>query len=166
MLTDLLGPRPPMGVRPQGLEALAVEGRRLLNAPGLNPDSHHGVLAALRRADLEVPDTRASTLRQLDHPVVAPLLRFKQLAHLFQTNGWAWSDEWVSEGRFRPSYQPAGSDTGRWSSNGGGALSFPAQIRHAVVAAEGWTLWLAALAQPEPRVLAGRSGHGEGRGGR
>src|SRR3546814_6990220 len=79
MLTDLLGPRPPMGVRPQGLEALAVEVRRLLNAPGLNPDSHHEVLAALRRADLEVPDTRASTLRQLDHPVVAPLLRFKQL---------------------------------------------------------------------------------------
>ncbi|NYG57116.1 DNA polymerase-1 [Nocardioides daedukensis] len=158
MLTELLGPRPPMGVRPQGLEALADDVRRLLNVPGLNPDSHSELLAALRRADLEVPDTRASTLRQLDHPVVEPLLRFKQLAHLFQTNGWAWSDEWVSEGRFRPSYQPAGSATGRWSSNGGGALSFPAQIRHAVVADEGWTFVVADVAQLEPRVLAGMSG--------
>src|SRR3546814_16488475 len=90
MLTDLLGPRPPMGVRPQGLEALAVEVRRLLNAPGLNPDSNHEVLAALRRAELEVPDTRASTLRQPDHPVVAQLPRLQQPAHLFQTKGRAW----------------------------------------------------------------------------
>ncbi|KRF20565.1 3'-5' exonuclease [Nocardioides sp. Soil797] len=158
LLSDLLGPRPPLGVRPQGLEALADEVRNLLNAPGLNPDSHPELLSALRRAELEVPDTRASTLRRLEHPVVVPLLRYKQLAHLFQTNGWAWSDEWVRGGRFRPSYQPAGSATGRWSSNGGGALSFPAQIRHAVVADEGWTFVVADVAQLEPRVLAGMSG--------
>lgn len=158
LLSDLLGARPPLGSRPQGLEALADQIRGALNAPGLNPDSHPELLAALRRAELEVPDTRASTLRQLDHPAVEPLLRYKQLAHLFQTNGWAWSDEWVRGGRFRPSYQPAGSATGRWSSNGGGALSFPAQVRHAVVADEGWTLVVADVAQLEPRVLAGMSG--------
>ena len=158
LLTDLLGPRPPRGVRPQGLEALAAEIRSAFGAPGLNPDSRPELLAALRRAGLEVADTRASSLRALEHPGIVPLLRYKQLAHLFQTNGWAWIDQWVSGGRFRPSYQPAGSATGRWSSNGGGALSFPAQVRPAAVADDGWTFVVADVAQLEPRVLAGMSG--------
>ena len=158
LLTDLLGPRPPRGARPQALEALAEEVRVALDVPRLNPDSRPELLAALRRAGLDVTDTRASTLHRLEHASIPALLRYKQLAHLFQTNGWAWLDEWVSRGRFRPSYQPAGSITGRWSSNGGGALSFPAQIRPAAVADEGWVFVVADVAQLEPRVLAGMSG--------
>ncbi len=158
LLTELLGPRPPRGARPQLLEALAVEIRAALDAPGLNPDSRPELLGALRRAGLEVDDTRASSLRALDHPGIVPLLRYKQLAHLFQTNGWAWIDQWVSGGRFRPAYQPAGSVTGRWSSNGGGALSIPVQVRPAAVADDGWTFVVADVAQLEPRVLAGMSG--------
>ena len=158
LLTDLLGPRPPRGARPRGLEDLIAEVRAAFEAPSLNPDSRPDLLAALRRAGLQVTDTRASTLRALEHPGIAPLLRYKQLAHLFQTNGWAWIDQWVSEGRFRPSYLPAGSTTGRWSSNGGGALSFPVQVRPAAVADEGWTFVVADVAQLEPRVLAGMSG--------
>ena len=158
LLTDQLGPRPPRGTRPVRLEALADDVRAALRAPGLNPDSRPELLAALRRAGLEVTDTRASTLRALDHPGIAPLLRYKQLAHLFSTNGWAWIDQWVSGGRFRPSYRPAGSTTGRWASNGGGALSFPAQVRPAAVADDGWTFVVADVAQLEPRVLAGMSG--------
>ena len=158
LLTDLLGPRPPRGARPRLLEAVADDVRRLLGAPGLNPDSRPELLAALRRAGIEVGDTRASSLRAVDHEVVEPLLRYKKLAHLFQTNGWAWIDEWVGRGRFRPSYQPAGSATGRWSSYGGGALSFPIQVRSAAVADDGWVLVVADVAQLEPRVLAGMSG--------
>ena len=158
LLTDLLGPRPPRGARPRELEALAVTVRAELEAPGLNPDSRPELLAALRRVGLDVTDTRAHSVRALRHPVVEPLLRYKKLAHLFSTNGWAWIDEWVSGGRFRPSYQPAGSSTGRWSSNGGGALSFPLQVRSAAVADEGWVLVVADVAQLEPRVLAGMSG--------
>ena len=52
----------------------------------------------------------------------------------------------------------AGSTTGRWASNGGGALSFPAQVRPAAVADDGWTFVVADVAQLEPRVLAGMSG--------
>jgi DNA polymerase-1 len=158
LLTDLLGPRPPRGARPPVLEALVTELRGAFGAPGLNPDSRPELLAALRRAGLDVTDTRASSLRGLEHPGIVPLLRYKQLAHLFQTNGWSWIDQWVSDGRFRPSYQPAGSATGRWSSNGGGALSFPVQVRSAAVADEGWTFVVADVAQLEPRVLAGMSG--------
>ena len=158
LLTDLLGPRPPRGARPQGLQALVDEVRDAFEAPGLNPDSRPELLTALRRAGLDVTDTRASSLRALEHPGIVPLLRYKQLAHLFQTNGWAWIDQWVSAGRFRPSYQPAGSATGRWSSNGGGALSFPVQVRPAAVADDGWMFVVADVAQLEPRVLAGMSG--------
>ena len=158
LLTDLLGPRPPRGARPPVLETLAAEVRAAFDAPGLNPDSRPDLLAALRRAGLDVSDTRASSLRALEHPGIVPLLRYKQLAHLFSTNGWAWIDQWVSGGRFRPSYQPAGSATGRWSSNGGGALSFPAQVRPAAVADDGWVFVVADVAQLEPRVLAGMSG--------
>lgn len=158
LLADLLGPRPARGARPERLEALAGEVRQLLGAPGLNPDSHPELLTALRRAGIDTTDTRASSLRRFEHPAITPLLRYRQLSHLFSTFGWAWTDEWVRDGRFRPSYQPAGSTTGRWSSNGGGALSFPAQIRPAAVADEGWSLVVADVAQLEPRVLAGMSG--------
>nr|WP_300044597.1 bifunctional 3'-5' exonuclease/DNA polymerase [uncultured Nocardioides sp.] len=158
LLTERLGPRPPRGARPRLLAQCADDVRRLLDAPGLNPDSRPDLLTALRRTGIEVTDTRASTLRAVDHPVVEPLLRYKSLAHLFSTNGWAWIDEWVRDGRFRAVYQPAGSATGRWSSNGGGALSFPVQVRSAAVADEGWVLVVADVAQLEPRVLAGMSG--------
>ncbi|MCW2814306.1 MAG: polymerase family protein with 3-5-exonuclease and polymerase domain, partial [Nocardioides sp.] len=158
LLTELLGPRPPRGARPERLEALTAEVRTALASPGLNPDSRPELLAALRRNGMEVADTRASSLRALDHPGITPLLRYKQLSQLFSTFGWTWTDQWVSGGRFRPSYQPAGSTTGRWSSNGGGALSFPAQVRPAAVADDGWVLVVADVAQLEPRVLAGMSG--------
>ncbi|GAA5119369.1 bifunctional 3'-5' exonuclease/DNA polymerase [Alloalcanivorax gelatiniphagus] len=158
LLTGLLGPRPPRGARPRLLDELVAEIGTALGTPGLNPDSRPELMAALRRAGFEVPDVRAATLQAVDHPAVEPLLRYKKLAHLWQTNGWAWIDEWVSDGRFRPSYQPAGSTTGRWSSNGGGALSFPQQVRSAAVADEGWVLVVADVAQLEPRVLAGMSG--------
>ncbi|QIG42304.1 bifunctional 3'-5' exonuclease/DNA polymerase [Nocardioides anomalus] len=158
LLVERLGPRPPRGARPALLEAAADEVRSLLEAPRLNPDSQPELVNALRRQGLAVTDTRASTLRRLEHPVVEPLLRHKQLAHLWTTNGWEWIDQWVRDGRFRPSYQPAGSTTGRWSSNGGGALSVPVQVRTAAVADEGWRLVVADVAQLEPRVLAGMSG--------
>ena len=158
LLVDARGPRPPRGARPATMEGLVGEVRTLLEAPGLNPDSRPHLLAALQRSGLDLADTRASSIRRLEHPVVDPLLRYKQLSHLFSTVGWAWIDQWVSDGRFRPVYQPAGSATGRWSSNGGGALSFPAQIRPAAVADDGWTFVVADVAQLEPRVLAGMSG--------
>ncbi len=158
LLGELLGPRPPRGARPRELEAVATEVREAFDAPGLNPDSRPELLTALRRVGLDLSDTRASTLRALDHPGIPALVRYKQLAHLFQTNGWAWIDQWVSGGRFRPSYQPAGSTTGRWASNGGGALSIPVQVRPAAVADDGWSFVVADVAQLEPRVLAGMSG--------
>jgi DNA polymerase-1 len=158
ILTDLLGPRPAPGQRPAVLERLAAEVRTALRAPDLNPDSPAAVLRALQTAGLPVDDTRSWTLESIDHPVVPPLLEYKKLSRLLQANGWSWLETWVRDGRFRSWFLPGGVVTGRWASNGGGALSVPTQIRPAAVADDGWLLVVADVAQLEPRVLAGMSG--------
>ncbi|WP_448616906.1 bifunctional 3'-5' exonuclease/DNA polymerase [Modestobacter sp. URMC 112] len=158
LLTALLGPRPPAGSRPAVLEQLVADVRAAFGTPGLNPDSPGDLLRALQGAGLPVADTRSWTLEQLDHPGIPALLEHKRLSRLLQANGWAWLDSWVRDGRFRPYLVPGGVVTGRWASNGGGALSVPAQVRGAAVADDGWRLVVADVAQLEPRVLAGMSG--------
>ncbi len=160
LLTELLGPRPAAGARPAVLEQLAAEVRAALGAPALNPDSPADLLRALRAAGLPVSDTRSWTLEQLDHPALPSLLEYRKLSRLMTANGWAWLDAWVREGRFRSYFVPGGVVTGRWASNGGGALSVPTQIRPAAVADVGWRFVVADVAQLEPRVLAGMSGDG------
>jgi DNA polymerase-1 len=157
LLTGLLGPRPAPGNRPAVLERLAGEIRTAFGAPGLNPDSPGALLQALRAAGLPVSDTRSWTLEQLEHPGVPALLEYKKLSRLLQANGWNWLDTWVRDGRFRSYFLPGGVVTGRWASNGGGALSVPTQVRPAAVADEGWRFVVADVAQLEPRVLAGMS---------
>jgi DNA polymerase I len=158
LLTELLGPRPPAGLRPAVLERLAAEIRAALGAPDLNPDSPAELLRALQAAGLQVTDTRSWTLEQLDHPGLPALLEYKKLARLMQANGWSWLDTWVRDGRFRSWFLPGGVVTGRWASNGGGALSVPTQVRPAAVADGGWRFVVADVAQLEPRVLAAMSG--------
>ncbi|PJJ72071.1 DNA polymerase-1 [Diaminobutyricimonas aerilata] len=157
LLAAALGPRPRHGERPAELERLADEVRRALDAPDLNPDSPPELVRALRRAGITVDSTRSHELKRIEHPVIPPLLEFKKLARLHTANGWHWLDTWVRDGRFRPVYVPGGVVTGRWASNGGGALQLPAQVRSAVIADPGWKLVVADAAQLEPRVLAGMS---------
>ncbi|MGY1602066.1 bifunctional 3'-5' exonuclease/DNA polymerase [Geodermatophilus sp. SYSU D00815] len=158
LLTELLGPRPRAGQRPAALERRLGEVRAALAVPDLNPDSPAELLRALQGAGLAVDDTRSWTLEQLDHPAVPALLAYRKLARLLTANGWAWLETWVRDGRFRSVFVPGGVVTGRWASNGGGALSVPAQVRAAAVADDGWRLVVADVAQLEPRVLAGMSG--------
>lgn len=158
LLTELLGPRPRGGSRPARLEALADEVRHLLDQPRLNPDSQQDLLRGLRLAGLPVTTTSKHALAAVDHAVVGPLLEYKRLARLLSANGWAWMEQWVRDGRFRPDYVPAGVVTGRWATSGGGALQLPAAVRAAVRADPGWRLVVADAAQLEPRVLAAMSG--------
>jgi DNA polymerase-1 len=158
LLTDLLGPRPAPGQRPAVLERLAAEIRTAFPAPGLNPDSPAGMLRALQTVGLPVSDTRSWTLEQLDHPGIPALLEYKKLSRLLSANGWTWLETWARGGRFRSYFLPGGVVTGRWASNGGGALSVPVQVRPAAVADDGWRFVVADVAQLEPRVLAGMSG--------
>lgn len=158
LLTERLGPRPAEGARPAVLQSLAEQIAAALDRPGLNPDSPPELLRALRAAGIDVTSTRKWELRGHDHPAIEPVLTYKKLARLLSANGWAWLDRWVSDGRFRPDYVPAGVVTGRWASSGGGALQLPAGIRAAVRADPGRVLVVADAAQLEPRVLAAMSG--------
>lgn len=98
--------------------------------------------------------TRRWELEELDHPAVEPLIQYKKLYRIWTAHGWSWLQDWVRDGRFRPEYQPGGTVSGRWTTNGGGALQIPKVIRQAVVADDGWRLVVADADQMEPRVLA------------
>ena len=161
LLTAMLGPRPPAalaGSRPARLAELAAQISAALGGRPVNPDSPAQLIRALAAAGVRVPSTRFSVLREIDHPAIAPLLEYKELARLHAAHGWAWLDAWVSGGRFRPEYVVGGVVSGRWASRGGGALQIPRVLRRAVVADPGWALVVADAAQLEPRVLAALAG--------
>ncbi|MFC6355747.1 bifunctional 3'-5' exonuclease/DNA polymerase [Luethyella okanaganae] len=155
LLAELLGPRVLHGTRPRRLEELVALIRGALDDPRVNPDSQQDLLRSLTRTGLMVASTRAWELREIEHPVIEPLLEYKKLSRLLSANGWAWMDAWIVDGRFHPDYVPGGVVTGRWATSGGGALQLPKQVRAAVRPDPGWKLVVADAAQLEPRVLAG-----------
>lgn len=157
LLTDLLGPRPVHGMRPAKLQALADAVSAAFGHP-VNPDSVQQLVKAFKGAGVELKSTRSWELKQLDHPAVAPLLAYKELARLHSFHGWVWADQWVRDGRFRAEYVVGGVVSGRWATDGGGALQIPKVMRRVVVADDGWTLIVADAAQLEPRVLAAMAG--------
>ncbi|MFI8594370.1 bifunctional 3'-5' exonuclease/DNA polymerase [Microbacterium sp. NPDC078428] len=158
ILRTVLGPRPPAGGVPSLQAALGARVRELLGDPAVSLDSQPKLLRALHRAGVPVQSTGRWELREHRHPAIEPLIEYKKLARLASANGWAWLDEWVHDGRFRPAYVPGGVVTGRWASSGGGALQIPRLLRPAVRADEGWLLVCADVAQLEPRVLAAMAG--------
>lgn len=158
LLEALLGPRPTVdAARPAKLQTVLDTVRRRLEAPDLNPDSPAELVRALGLAGIRVNSTRSSELSQFKHPAIEPLLEYKKLSRMLASNGWAWLDTWVTDGRFRPDYVPGATATGRWASSGGGALQLPKSIRGAVVADDGWKLVVADAAQLEPRILSAMS---------
>ncbi|MCS0601016.1 bifunctional 3'-5' exonuclease/DNA polymerase [Streptomyces sp. LP11] len=153
LLHGLLGERYAGGGEPRRLAELADEvsaafGRRV------RPDLPADVVKAFAQAGIKVRSTRRWEIQSVDHPAVAPLLEYKKLYRIWVAHGWSWLHDWVREGRFRPEFQAGGTVTGRWVTNGGGALQIPKVIRRAVVADPGWRLVVADADQMEPRVLA------------
>ncbi|KAM9862932.1 bifunctional 3'-5' exonuclease/DNA polymerase [Leucobacter sp. BZR 635] len=159
ILSEALGPRPATyDAKPAKLAAAGTAVREALRDPNAALDSPPKLLRALRAAGIDVASTSQWELAEHTHPALAPLLTYKKLARLLSANGWAWLDEWVHDGRYRPVYVPGGVVTGRWASSGGGALQLPRQLRPALRADPGWKLIMADVSQLEPRVLAAISG--------
>ena len=158
LLVQLLGPRSPVGGLPGHLAELSRAIAEALHSPGLHPESPQELRRAFARAGIDLPDTRAWTLRRVDHPAVPLVLEFKERYRIWTAHGWSWREAWVRHGRFHPEYVPGGVVSGRWATRGGGALQIPKSVRAAVVADEGWRLVVADAGQLEPRVLAAVSG--------
>ncbi|MGW1272074.1 bifunctional 3'-5' exonuclease/DNA polymerase, partial [Streptomyces sp. NPDC002491] len=153
LLDDLLGERYAGGGEPRRLAELADEvsaafGRRV------RPDLPADVVKAFGQAGIRVRSTRRWEIQSVDHPAVKPLLEYKKLYRIRVAHGWSWLQDWVRDGRFRPEFLAHGTVTGRWVTNGGGALQIPKVIRRAVVADPGWRFVVADADQMEPRVLA------------
>ena len=161
ILVETLGPRPKSGERPVKLDALLTEMRTLLDVPDLNPDSPNELLKGLAKGGVLATSTRSWELKKIKHPAIIPLLEYKKLSRLASANGWHWVDTWVEDDRFRPDYVVGAAATGRWGTDGGGALQLPKQIRSASVADQGWKLVVADAAQLEPRILAAMAGDRE-----
>lgn len=157
LLAELLGPRPALGARPARLAELLEKVEAAFGFGPVNPDAPGSVVRAFKKAGFDVPSSRAWVLREIDHPAVAPLLQYKELARLWVAHGWSWLDSWVQDGRFRPDYVVGGVVSGRWATRGGAALQLPKTLRTAVRADPGWRLVVADAAQLEPRVLAALS---------
>lgn len=123
-----------------------------------NPAS---VKSLLRRAGIEVDDTRAWRLEQLrdQSPVVDALLVWRKAERVATTFGYRWLDEHVREGRLRGSWSASDGAAGRMTATAG-LHNLPADLRPAVVAEPGHAFVRADLGQIEPRILAAVSGDG------
>ncbi|OEJ95081.1 bifunctional 3'-5' exonuclease/DNA polymerase [Streptomyces thermolilacinus] len=153
VLGELLGERYAGGGEPRRLAELAAEVSAAFGRP-VRPDLPADVVRAFAEAGIRIRSTRRWELAKVDHPAVEPLLAYKTLYRIWTAHGWSWLQDWVRDGRFRPEYVPGGTASGRWTTNGGGALQIPKVIRRAVVADDGWRLVVADADQLEPRVLA------------
>lgn len=155
LLDSMLGDRFPGGLEPRRMAELADEVNRAFGGDlRVRPDLPNDIIRAFARAGIVVSSTRKWELQRIDHPAVAPLLAYKSLYRVHTAHGWSWLDQWVHGGRFRPEYLPGGTVSGRWTTNGGGALQIPKIIRRAIRADPGWSLVVADAAQMEPRILA------------
>ena len=117
------------------------------------------VKALLRRASIDVPDTRAWRLERLQdaHPVVPALLRWRKAERIATTYGYRWLDEHVGDGRLRGVWTSSDGAAGRMTASSG-LHNLPAEMRPAVAADPGCVFVRADLGQIEPRVLAAVSG--------
>ncbi|MFJ9905838.1 bifunctional 3'-5' exonuclease/DNA polymerase [Streptomyces sp. NPDC101152] len=153
VLHELLGERYAGGGQPRRLAELA-DGVSAAFGRRVRPDLPADVVKAFAQAGIKVRSTRRWEIESVDHPAVKPLIEYKKLYRIWVAHGWSWLQDWVREGRFRPEFLAGGTVTGRWVTNGGGALQIPKVIRRAVVADPGWRLVVADADQMEPRVLA------------
>lgn len=153
ILDTMLGERFPGGAEPRRMAELAEEVSRAFGTR-VRPDLPQDIVKAFARTGIALTSTRRWELQRIDHPAVAPLLAYKSLYRVHTAHGWSWLDQWVHGGRFRPEYLPGGTVSGRWTTNGGGALQIPKLLRRAVCADPGWSLVVADADQMEPRILA------------
>jgi DNA polymerase I len=157
-----------IGLRPRSqAEAVALRAARdeqvLRHAPpGVTADlrSPAQVKSLLGRIGVDVPDTRAWRLRELQgaHPLVGALLEWKKAERIATTYGYAWLDDALGpDGRLRGAWTGSDGAAGRMTASAG-LHNMPAAMRPAVVAGEGHAFVRADLGQIEPRVLAAVSG--------
>jgi DNA polymerase I len=164
IIASFIGPRPRDAVDER---RLATERDDLVLAHiaadlrgGVDLRNPANVKSLLRRAGIEVDDTRAWRLERLRdaHPVVDALLVWRKAERVATTFGYRWLDEHVDDdGRLRGAWSASDGAAGRMTATAG-LHNLPADLRPAVVAEPGHAFVRADLGQIEPRILAAVSG--------
>jgi DNA polymerase-1 len=156
LLESIIGPR-------AGAAAHRAErdAQVLAHAPtGVTADlrSPQQVRDLLHAAGIDVPDTRAWRLRDIDHPLVRALLDWRKAERIATTYGYSWLDTHLgADGRLRGTWTGCDGAAGRMTASAG-LHNMPAILRQAVLAEYGHSFVRADLGQIEPRVLAAVSG--------
>jgi DNA polymerase-1 len=164
VVASFIGPRPADAMDERRL-ADERDDRVLVHLPadlraGVDLRNPANVKSLLRRAGIEVDDTRAWRLERLrdEHPVVDALLAWRKAERVATTFGYRWLDEHVgSDGRLRGTWSSSDGAAGRMTATAG-LHNLPADLRSAVVAEPGHAFVRADLGQIEPRILAAVSG--------
>ena len=163
IVSSFIGPRPLNAADEQRVMA-ERDDLVLMHLPpdlrsGVDLRNPANVKSLLRRAGIEVDDTRAWRLERLreEHPVVNALLIWRKAERIATTFGYRWLDEHVSAGRLRGSWSPSDGAAGRMTATAG-LHNMPADLRPAIVAEAGHGFVRADLGQIEPRILAAVSG--------
>jgi len=117
------------------------------------------VKAMLRRAGLDLPDTRAWRLEKIreSEPLVDALLTWRKAERIATTYGTIWLAEHVADGRLRGDWTSSDGAAGRMTASAG-LHNLPAAMRSAIAPDDSQRLVRADLGQIEPRVLAAVSG--------
>jgi DNA polymerase I len=140
----------------------ATSPHTLFGPEPVNLESPEQVLAALARLGLELPSTRESLLRDhADHPAVAALLRYRQVAKITSNWGGDWADRVVhpATGRIHADWRQI-VGTGRIACSDPNLTQVPkeARYRSCFGGEPGRSLVVADYSQQELRILAAVSG--------
>ncbi len=156
VIASFIGPRPRDAA--EAARVAAARDARVLDLVADDFDLRNPaqVKSLLRRAGIELPDTRAWRLEQLraEHPIVDALLTWRKAERMATTFGYAWLDEHVgADGRLRGTWSGTDGAAGRMTATAG-LHNMPADLRSAIVAERDHAFVRADLGQIEPRVLA------------
>jgi DNA polymerase-1 len=164
IIATFIGPRPDDAAHERRLAAERDESvlRHLPDdlRDGLDLRNPASVRSLLRRAGIEVGDTRAWRLERLrdEHPVVDAVLDWRKAERIATTFGYRWLDEHVGrDGRLRGAWSSADGAAGRMTATAG-LHNLPAELRPAITAEPDHLFVRADLGQIEPRILAAVSG--------
>ncbi len=159
VLAELLGERYAGGQEPWRLTELADEISRAFGSR-VRPDLPGDIVRAFARADIRIGSTRAWELREIDHPAVEPLLRYKKALPALHRARLVLAPV-LGARRAVQTRVPAGPSTcraarspGAGPPTAGARTRSPKVVRRTVIADPGWRLVVADAEQMEPRVLA------------
>lgn len=117
-------------------------------------------LPVVKKTSTGKPSTDASVLEKLDHPLVADLLRYREVEKLRSTYVDGYLPLIAADGRIHTRYNQMAAATGRLSSEEPNLQNIPVRsdlgktVRRAFVPAPGWSFVVADYSQIELRILA------------